>query len=181
MISVTYSREPGGNLRDIRHMGAGMLSWHKIELLKGAAMTLGKTGVTYRNDLNLGQVVMSAVISMVGGVVLWGLQHGNTADSTKAEFDLYRRANQAEFAQFRTEIKEQFTDMKAAVGVLPSQAARLDQVEHRVPEVLMRIEALTSKLADTDRAAIEARETAKRLDQQVQRLDGQVNVSRQGR
>ncbi len=129
--------------------------------LDGDAMTIGREGPS---QINISWATAIAIFPIVLGLITlisWALTNAIQANNTSVKV-----------VELRTDMVEGFKALREQVAGLPTQAATLKQVDERGRELIVNLNSVAQSLAATDRAAYEAGQAARRLEQQFnQRQD----------
>lgn len=129
----------------------------------GTAMTIGdKDGSGPVNvSWQLLGILITAVLLPTAGLMSWAISKANSADNAAVQI-----------AEVKAEVREGFKSLREQVAGLPTQAATLKQVDERGRELIINLNSVAQSLASTDRAAYEAGQAARRIEQQSnQRFD----------
>lgn len=123
----------------------------RLPLFEGRTVTLGKSGVKFENTITTGHLLIAVpVVVAILGFLLPGMwiaqgymrqtedtaktQVEMKAESIKVQADL-KAEMKAGFAAAQSQLTEAKTQIQQQISNLPTQAARLEQVERRVLEL----------------------------------------------
>lgn len=95
--------------------------------------------------------------------------------TTNARVDKIEATLDARAAKLEASMQLGFERLSKQVESIPLIADRMANADQRWREFGARVDAIGSKLGDTDRTAYDAYQTAKRLEAQVDRINGELS------